>query len=334
VKRAKHLYPLIAAPENLKSAFVKAARGKREYPEVIAFSRGFDRNIAALQRQLQEKDFDIGHYHFFVVRDPKVRAICAAAFPERVLHHAIMNVCEPEFEKRHIHDSYACRRGKGNLRAVVRAQQFARRNRWYLKLDIRKYFDCIDHETSMELLERAFHDADLLFLFRKILATYHTAPGKGIPIGNLFSQHLANFYLSVLDHRLKEARNVKCYLRYMDDFMLFSPDKQRLLDELHAIRDFLRERLHLELKNSVQLNQTRLGAPFLGHRIFPAHTRLLSGGLLRFSRRYREYERNYCEGVWSEKELARRMEALQAFVCSSDSLRFRKHFIGRFGVLS
>jgi hypothetical protein len=318
----------------LRLAFAKAAKGKRENPEVIAYSLDLHNNIATLQRQFQEKEFSLGQYHFFVIHDPKMRTICAAPFPERVLHHAVMNICEPVFEKRHIYDSYACRKGKGNLRAVLRAQRFAQCNSWYLKLDIRKYFDSIDHAVATRMLEKVFHDADMLLLFKKILSTYQSRFGKGIPIGNLFSQHLANFYLSFFDHWVKENRRIKHYLRYMDDCILFANDKQALALELEAITAFLRESLHLELKHNVQLNKTVFGVPFLGYKVFPAHVRLLSASLQRFSRRYREYERNFCEGLWSERILARHMEALQSFAGNSDSLGFRKHVIKKYGVLS
>ena len=334
MKRTKRLYPLLATSENLRLAFSKAARGKRDQPEVISFARNFQSNMAKLQDQFLKKEFDIGHYHFFVIRDPKVRKICAASFPERVLHHAIMNLCEDTLEAKHIYDSYACRKGKGNLRAVLRAQQFTRRNSWYLKLDIHKFFDSIDHAVAIRFLEKAFQDADLIALFKKILSTYQSSPGKGIPIGNLFSQHLANYYLCRLDHWLKEVRKIKDYIRYMDDFILFASDKRRLAQELPEIQAFLEKHLCLKLKNSIQLNQVCFGVPFLGYRIFPGHIRLLSASLRRFSRKYREYEERYCTGLWSEGDLARHLQALQAFVGNCDSLGFRKMFIQKFGVLS
>ncbi len=110
----------------------------------------------------------------------------------------------------------------------------------------------------------------MLRLFADILRTYKTSEGKGLPIGNLVSQHLANFYLSVFDHWIKEERKVRGYVRYMDDFLLFGDDRQRLLKEaLPAVRDFLRTRLSLEVKLDFQLNRCVRGIPFLGYRVFP-----------------------------------------------------------------
>ena len=103
-----------------------------------------------------------------------------------------MNVCEPVFERAAVFDSYACRRGKGQLAAVRRAASFARRYGWFLKMDVRKYFDSVDHSILMALLRRKFKDATVLGLFDQVLASYHTQEGCGLPIGNLTSQHFAN----------------------------------------------------------------------------------------------------------------------------------------------
>ena len=112
MKRAGDLYPAICEPENLLLAFLKAAKGRHDRSEIIQFRSKLEDNLNTLRQQLINEKTDIGHYHFFRIRDPKPRHICAAAFPERVLHHAIMNICEPVFERYAIFDSYACRKGK------------------------------------------------------------------------------------------------------------------------------------------------------------------------------------------------------------------------------
>ena len=300
----------------------------------MAFRQDLTANLERMDDQFRQRKYNLGDYHFFVIRDPKLRTICAASFPERVFHHAVMNVCEDVFEKYHIFDSYACRKGKGNLRAVTRARRFAGQNAWYLKLDIAKFFDSIDHKIALRLLGRLFGDLDLLNLFEEILASYHTLAGRGVPIGNLFSQHLANFYLAGFDHWLKEERHIKPYLRYMDDCLLFAGEKDFLLRELAEIKIFLKDELNLELKSNIQLNRTAAGVPFLGYRIYPGHVRLSAMSQKRFSRKYRAYEQNYCQGQWSAGELAEHLRALCAFTQNSDSLGFRRFFIERFGVLA
>ncbi|PNU18645.1 hypothetical protein C2E25_16625 [Geothermobacter hydrogeniphilus] len=334
MKRVGNLYQQIAEPENLRLAFHRACRGKQERGEVVRFRRCFDANLAELRRQLLQEDVPVGDYRFFEVFDPKRRQICAAAFRERVLHHAIMAVCEPVFERYAIFDTYACRPGKGQRMAVARAQQFARQFDWYLKLDIRRYFDSIDHKVLLGLLARRFKDRQLLHLFETILSSYCTSPGKGLPIGNLVSQHLANFYLGHLDHWLKDDMGVKGYLRYMDDFLIYSRSREELKDRLGRVRGFLAGKLHLELKQNIQLNRCRLGIPFLGLRVFPARVLLSRRSGTRFRDRLRQYEARHLRGEWSETELAAHLLPLVEFTRGAEAVGLRRQLIEDYGVVT
>jgi RNA-directed DNA polymerase len=177
-----------------------------------------------------------------------------------------MNVCEPVLERAAIFDSYACRRGKGRLLAVARAQAFAQRHRWFLKLDIRKYFDSIHQETLRGLLLRKFKDPVLLGLFDRILASYQTTGGRGLPIGNLTSQHFANYYLAPLDRFLKEDLQRDAYLRYMDDFVVWGGSGRELREVCDRVRAFLMVELKLDLKGNAAINRTAFGMDFLGFR--------------------------------------------------------------------
>jgi len=332
MKRAGNLYERIAEPENLRLAFLKAIRGKRGKAEILAYAANLDANLRLLRDQLLDERVDVGHYHFFTVHDPKERVICAASFPERVLHHAIMNVCEPVLEHYAIHDSYACRTGKGMHAAVFRAQTFTRRFSWYLKLDIRQYFASIDHETVMSLLERRIKDKAVLRLIRTILDTYCVTAGCGLPIGNLLSQHLANFYLGHLDHWVKETLRVRGYVRYMDDFVLWADGKDTLKTHLDDIRGFVDSELRLMLNDNTQLNRSVRGVPFLGYRVFPHRLTLGPRARRRFARKLRGYENEWTTGNWSETDLARHMEALLSYVRFADTLGLRQRIINRFTV--
>jgi retron-type reverse transcriptase len=215
------LLAAIADPGNLRLAFWKASKGKRAKADCRAFQESLDTNLGALRAELLAGQVRVGNYHYFTIHDPKERTICAAQFRERVLHHALMNVCEPVLERAAVFDSYACRRGKGQLAAVRRAESYARRYGWFLKLDVRKYFDSVDHTVLRRLLRQKFKDAVVLALFDQVLASYQTAPGSGLPIGNLTSQHFANFYLAPLDRFIKEHLRRGAYVRYMDDFVVW-----------------------------------------------------------------------------------------------------------------
>ena len=332
MKRHGQLMSRIAEADNLRLAFWKAAKGKRPKADCLAFRDRLDENLSRLRQELLAGEVAVGDYHYFKVHDPKERLICAAAFRERVLHHALMNVCEPVLERAAIFDSYACRKGKGRLRAVARAQGYARRHRWFLKMDIRKYFDSIHQPTLRGLLGRKFKDPVLLGIFDRILGSYHNTLGRGLPIGNLTSQHFANFYLSPLDRFLKEELRCGAYVRYMDDFVVWGGSARELRAVCERVREFLAAELRLELKANTTINRTALGMDFLGYRMFPGTVRLARRSKVRFARKFCRYEVAHQRGQWSELILQQRMQALLAFVMPVESGAFRRHVLLRFGV--
>ncbi|WP_339137935.1 MAG: RNA-directed DNA polymerase [Candidatus Electrothrix sp. GW3-4] len=331
MKRLNNLYPQITDPDNLRLAFCKAARGKQDRAEAVRFRADFERNIQKLHRQLLLEEPDIGHYRFFTVCDPKPRRICAASFPERVLHHAIMNVCEPALNAYHIYDTYACLPGRGQYKALDRAVKFSGSSSWYLQLDIRHYFDSIDHRIMLDLLKRRFKDKQLLNLFAQLLDSFHSRPGKGLPIGNLISQHLANYYLGIFDHWIKEERRYKKYLRYMDDFVLFGQSKEKLRQELCRIEEYLERTLQLQLRQPIKLNRCRLGVTFLGYRVFPSGLRLSAQSKKRFIRKLKQYEEMYQLGIWGEDTLSRHVEPLIEFTRHAKADGFRRTVLERYG---
>jgi hypothetical protein len=322
----------VADGENLRLAFWKAAKGKRGKTDCLAFRERLEENLAALGAELLAGNVSVGDYHYFKVHDPKERLICAAAFRERVLHHALMNVCEPVLERAAVFDSYACRKSKGLLRAVDRAQGYARTHRWFLKMDIRQYFASVHQGALRALLGRKFKDPVLLGVFDRIIGSYHSTPGRGLPIGNLTSQHFANFYLAPLDRFLKETLQRGAYVRYMDDFVVWGESGRELRAVCERVRAFLAAELKLELKSNTAINRTAFGMDFLGYRVFPGTVRLARRSKVRFARKFRRYEAAHRCGEWSELVLQQRMQALLAFVMPAESGAFRRHVLQRFGV--
>jgi len=229
MKRVGHLMPGIVKWENLLLAFCRAERGLSDKYEADVYRENLDENLRFLRDGLADGSFPFGEYHSFEVRDPKTRMIHAPAFRERVAQHAIFNLCEPIMEKKLVDDCFACRKGKGTHGALKRAQVFARRYKWYLKLDVRRYFDSVVHSQLLEMLGRVFKDAHLLKLFAQIIGGYETERGRGLPIGSLASQFFANHYLSQLDRTCKQVLRVPGYLRYMDDFILWDHEREVLM---------------------------------------------------------------------------------------------------------
>jgi RNA-directed DNA polymerase len=256
------------------TAFRLAMRGCGATASACSFFFHLERELLRLKNDLISGIYQPGNYHYFKTYDPKERTIAVAPFRDRVVHHAIVRILTPIYERIFIYDSYATRQNKGTHAAILRAQAFSRKWAWYLKTDILKYFDSTDHDILMSVFERKLKDRKLLDLMNRIIRN-SPVPEKGLPIGNLTSQFFANVYLDPLDHEIRDRKGVHGYLRYMDDFVLFGDSKQYLLDLRAGIEAFLQERLKLRLKpEATRLNRTFHGLSFLGMRIFPNYLRV------------------------------------------------------------
>jgi RNA-directed DNA polymerase len=325
MKRAGNLIEKIADPENLRLAFWKARKGKEQKEEVKAFRKNLEGNLVILRQQILSGKVDVGNYHYFTIYDPKERVICAASFQERVLHHALMNICHQVFENFQIYDSYATRKNKGTYAALHRAETFQKKYAWFLKLDIRKYFDSINHTVLKDLLRRRFKDEKLLLIFDTIIDSYETKEGMGIPIGNLTSQYFANYYLAYADRYLKEDLKIPAFVRYMDDMVLWSNDKSVLLEARRLIANFLKIRL------SLHLNRSNQGLSFIGYRIFDNYTKLNQRSKQRFKRKMSQYYTQLKTGMWSEEEYQRHIIPLIAFTQHASAYQLRELVIKNIG---
>lgn len=314
--------PLILEPDNLRLAFWKASKGKRYTREVLAYQKELDVNLSRLNAQLSSGLIDVGKYRHFKVFEPKERQICASAFSEQVLHHALMNICHIYFERHLIYDSYASRKGKGIHAALRRAQGFTAQYQWYLKLDVKKFFDSIHHEVLKKQLARMIKDWRVLDIFYKIIDSYESLPGRGLPIGNLTSQYFANHFLSDLDHFIKEQLKIKAAVRYMDDIVLWGNDKAVLKLAFQSIRHYIETVLECTIKPEI-LAPCKRGITFLGYRIAPNITRLSRQSKKRFIRKFRRIEANYDNGVWDEAVCRRHALPLLAFLRHARTRNFR-----------
>ena len=323
MKRVGKLIEQIADIDNLYVAFIKACRGKQRKTEVLRFRSCFDHNIATLRQEILSGNVDVGHYHFFTIHDPKERLICAAPFRERVLHHAIMNVCHQYFDKRLIDSTYATRPGKGIYAALDYAIKAASRYEYLVKLDFRKYYDSIQHDVMKYKLAKMFKDPVLLNIFYRIIDSYHADTKVGLPIGNLTSQYFANTYLSDLDHKVKEQYRVPIYIRYMDDMLLAENDKGKLMSVVHSLEAYSYEKLSLTLKPPI-CHKSINGIPFLGYRILPYRYLLSGRSKRRFRSKLLDYDSKLKRGDWSEADYKEHILPLLSFVNHAESYSFRQ----------
>ena len=344
--RAKHLFERVCSFENLRVAARKALRGKRGRMPGAAFFGDLENELVSLHRELATGAYEHGGYHYFRIFEPKERLVAAAPFRDRVVHHAIVRVIEPIFERRFIEDSFACRPGKGTHAAMRRALHFARGFDYALKCDVRKYFPSIDHEVLMGLVGRVIGDAKLLDLIGGIVASHRDgyrqewpvggglfdmhASHRGLPIGNLTSQFFANVYLNPLDHFIKHDLGVKGYVRYMDDFILFGDTRLSLRDWGRRVRDKLSE-LRLKMHtDKYRLMPTACGVDFVGFVVFgDGRVRVRSASVKRFDRSYRRMRWEVNHKMRIPADLTARVRAWGAHAAYAQSYGLRRAVLCR-----
>lgn len=285
MKRIGNLFDKIASIENLKYADAKARKGKLKSYGVKRHDKRRNENIQKLHRMLIEGKYRTSEYETFMVYEPKEREIFRLPYyPDRIVHHAVMNYLEPIFVSTFTADTYSCIKGRGihscadKLKSVLKKDHEG--TKYCLKLDIKKFYPSIDHDILKSLLRKKLKDHRLLALLDEIIDS-----AEGVPIGNYLSQYFANFYLTYFDHWIKEVMKVKYYFRYADDLVFLAPDKAYLHELLGQIREYLRTNLKLEIKSNYQVFPvSSRGIDFVGYRFYHTHTLLRKRIKQRFAR--------------------------------------------------
>lgn len=288
-KVLSHCYKHIISVENLLEAWREFKRGKGKKEGVQRFEMRLMERIFSLHNALKNKTYKHLHYKHFKISDPKPRDIHKASVRDRVLHRAVHRVLYPFFDRKFIADSFSCRNGKGTHRALDRFRQFGRqasanhtKTVYVLKCDIRKFFANIDHEMLKEILAKHIEDKDVLWLLSEIVGSFNAPPlnlplkegerKTGLPLGNLTSQLLVNIYMNEFDQFVKHKLKCEYYIRYADDFVVLSQNKNYLLSLITAFQNFLSKNLKLTLRpDKVFIRTLASGVDFLGWVHFPTH---------------------------------------------------------------
>ena len=290
MKRKGNLFDQIISLENLNLADSKARKGKASSYGVRLHDRNREENIRTLHEQLKAGTYKTSEYSTFKIYEPKEREIYRLPYyPDRIVHHAIMNVLEPIWVSIFTADTYSCIKGRGIQAAADKVRHVLDTDKDYcrycLKLDIRKFYPTIDHAVLKQILRRKLKDTRLLKLLDEIIDSVNfgdTERGVGIPIGNYLSQFFANLVLAYFDHWAKEVKRVKYYFRYADDIVVLHSDKKYLHSLLAEIEAYLSEFLRLEVKENKQVfpvardrrDKNGRGIDFLGYVFYHNETRL------------------------------------------------------------
>ncbi len=289
--------------KNIYQCYLDCRRKKRNTYNALRFEINAEENILKLERELKDHSYRPSRSILFAATKPKLREIFAADFRDRVVHHALVNELKKIWEPIFIHDSYACRNEKGTHKAVVRLKSFLRKitknghvRAYFLQLDIKDFFTSIDKDILFDLTRKKIESPDILWLTEKVIfwdcTTSYVRRGdkqlllniplnkslfdkenrRGLPIGNYTSQWFANIYLNELDQFVKHTLKAHYYLRYVDDFVLLSHDRDDLLRWKEQIKEFLTTRLNLQLHPRRQkLQPVSNGIDFLGYIIRPGY---------------------------------------------------------------
>ena len=369
MKSIKHIKEQVTDPENLYRAYLHARRNKRFREEVLEFSANLEDHLYELQKTLRDQTYRPGAYKKRVIHDPVDRLIMWQAFIHRVVQWAVYQIINPEFVRSYIEDSYACIKGRGSDAAAQRLFYFMEqagrkehaagydeqgkpfRRFYFEKLDTSKFFYRIDHQVSLGLVgKKCNYDPWLMWIMDLFVNAegekFGFPPGKGVKdvtpdemladkglaVGSLLNQMLANVNQNEVDHFCKRQLKIHYYVRYMDDIVILSDDRAQLLEWRRQIEDFMAERLKLELNPKKTFIQPIFhGIDFCQYRIYPNHIRLKKATALRMKRNLKRIQRLYAEGEIDLERAQRTVTSYMGLMSHCDSYQLRKTIFGEYG---
>lgn len=267
MKRKGGLFDEICSIDNLRKAFYKAADGKHGRKSVKRVEDDLDNKLKELRAMLLNGEFHTSEYRTKTIYEPKERVIYILPFwPDRVVHHAIMNVIEPYWTGLFDVNSFSCVKGRGQHKASAKCLQYVKHYKEADKADIHHFYPSLNHRVIKRIIRKKIKDKRLLALLDDII---DSIPGEtNVPIGNLISQWFGNLYLNELDKFIRQELHCKAYLRYCDDFILFSNSHEQLKEWKARIDDFVHNELLLDFSRESFI-KAKQGIDFIGYRHFP-----------------------------------------------------------------
>lgn len=292
----KTLLKQIADIGNLNRAFQHCQKGKKRSVACQNFLLSMPDVFHFMRKNILNGSYPWLPYHQIKVFDPKERDILVAPFRDRVLHQAISQIIAPSIDKEIPNNSFACRQDMGNRYAVLKLHGFLKKSgshRYCIKLDVKRYFNSIDHEILINKLMALIDDKQVLQLLTSLIESHEPFRIRkcGIPIGNVSSQHFANLYLSRID-KLAQEMNSLFYIRYMDDMVIVADNKRDAASFCELLKDRISNlRLTVPKEKTVLLGKDPI--PFLGFLVSHDFIRPLSRNLRRHKRQVRRMRKGH-----------------------------------------
>lgn len=326
-----NIYLKVYNLSNLLLAWRKARKGKTKKAYVIEFEKNLTENLFKISEELKTQTYRPIPLITFILRDPKTRKISKSAFRDRIVHHALVRIIEPLFDKIFVYDSCANRIGKGNLFALKRFNKFQRkvtknnsRVAFCLKADIKHYFQEVNHAILIEIIKRKINNEKVIWLIERILINGQNKEAIGMPLGNLTSQFFSNVYLNELDYFVKHILKAKYYIRYVDDFVIFHNSKEKLEKWKIEVDIFLREKLKLELHTQKsKISCLSRGIDFVGFRNFYYFKLLRKRNIRKMHFRIEDYR----QGKNSKEKLLESFQGWNAYAKWANSYKLRRGFV-------
>jgi len=332
------IYSNISTLENIFLSWEEFRKHKKSKRDVIFFERYLENNLFKIYEILKNHSYSSSKYSHFFIRDPKLRLIHKAPVFDRVIHHIVSRELERIFEPTFYAHSYSCRKNRGTHKALTAfkklAMQASRNGAntcWVLKCDVKKYFASIDHKILMALLAKRIRDKQFLELLETIIDGFQSdrtvdfSNKKGVPIGNLTSQHFANIYLDKFDLYIKHDLKVKYYVRYADDFVILSRSCEFLKSLVEPIQIFLAQELGLELhEDKIIIGRFRDGIDFLGYVIFPNFILPRTKTKRRMFRKIKGKAREYKSGKITFAKLDETIQSYFGYLSHANSYKLKR----------
>ena len=338
MKIFKNIFNKIISLENLFSAWEKFKKNKNKKLDVLRFEINLEQNIFQLHYNLKNQTYQHGEYQSFYINDPVQRHIHKAVVRDRVLHHAIYKIIMPIFEPTFISNSFSCRPGKGTHKGVSTVESMLCKEScnytitcFALKGDIKKFFGSVKHKILLKIINKKIKDEKTMWLIKEVIGSFSTKNIDllnlyGLPIGNLTSQLFANIYMNEFDQFIKHKLIVKQYVRYTDDFIIISKNKDYLTNLIKLIQEFLKTNLALKLHpKKISIKKISQGVDFLGYILFPYHRLLRTKTKKRIFKKMKQQIFYYHQGHISEKTLNQSLQSYLGTLSHANTYQLSKN---------